>query len=197
MICCVIVVGLSVLACVLEPPRGVPVRDDSAVTSYGQWRGRDSGLVCLHVILRLHGLSEKRGKLCSSDQPSTITALAKLASNSGYSLVARRLSFQMLRTMREPVIVYLEHEGLGSGSFAIPVVVDELTVVLFDGRSTMWVAMPRDEFDRAWTRYALVPRQSSLSPSLTRPAACIGVLALATQLCSRWRRERASRVAAG
>jgi hypothetical protein len=114
--------------------------------------------------LRLLGYTESYEKFREQvpDEASSLSleSMANLGQKLGFRLVAVKMSLSDLAKAGVPVIVHFEEAGIGKGRFLVFLAMTETgtAVSLIDGANIWRMQMPRDEFRRKWTGYALIPR---------------------------------------
>lgn len=143
------------------------------------WRlPENDGINCLYLQLRLLGYDGSyqtfRRQTSDAGNFQTLNSLASLARRLGFQLLLRKLTASEFASIRGPVLVHMEHGGISSGAFSLFLYGDGRSVVLVRGLSMRRRQMPSDSFERAWTGYALVPRQTRNWYALARR--CVAIL---------------------
>jgi ABC-type bacteriocin/lantibiotic exporter with double-glycine peptidase domain len=128
----------------------------------------NDGVNCLYVQMRLLGYSKKYSEFRDQfwaeprNEPGLVTlaSLSNFAQKLGLRLVPVKMTVADLANVRSPVIVHFEEHGVESGRFHLYLGMDELdrSVCLVRGERVVCDWMPRDQFRRNWSGYALVPQ---------------------------------------
>jgi len=119
---------------------------------------------CLYLQLRLLGYTGSyaafREQLPDEPRSLSLVSLANLSRELGFRLMPVKMTVSELAQARTPVIVHFEESEIGSGRFLLFLGMgkSETTVVLIDGAYLTFAEMPRDQFRRKWTGYALIAR---------------------------------------
>lgn len=159
------------------------------------WRETDfTALNCLYLQMRFNGYRgaywDFRLRAAKHPPENTLESLAKLATKLGVPLVPARLNCEELTSLDQPLVVYMEPEGLGSGQFWVFDRAIGEFVQAFQGPTLRFARLPRDRFQRDWTGYALVPaRPSRIGGMFLRGTACALIVAAVLL----WLRSRAGR----
>jgi ABC-type bacteriocin/lantibiotic exporter with double-glycine peptidase domain len=160
------------------------------------WRvPENDGVNCLYLQLRFLGYTESyesfRRLTPDGRRYQTMSALSVAAARLGYDLVPVRLTRHELEKLRAPVIAHLEGRGPASGQFGLVLGCYGNEVALVEGGAVLRRVVPRDEFLRSWTRYALVERPRAW-PVVARRLSVLSVLLYAVALTA-WVRHVAGR----
>jgi Peptidase C39 family len=116
---------------------------------------------CLYLQLRLLGYTGKyaafRAQFEDEPQSLSLKSLADVGRKLGFRLAPVTTGVSEL-SKGAPGIVHLEENGIGAGRFVLFLRMDkgETNLALIDGTHVKFVTMPRDEFRRNWTGYALI-----------------------------------------
>lgn len=178
------------------PKTQVPSSPDSAWFDQGAWRthSRD-GVNCLYLQMKWNGLPTGyrsfRDRIGDGRPMETLTDLAAAAQLFGHRLQPARLTATQLMGMRDPVIVHQEPTGIESGRFALLLRLDKQAARLIDGPDMRWTEVPREQFERNWSGYALVPADDATSAGVLRRA--FAVIAISAGVIVYASRPRASR----
>lgn len=122
------------------------------------------GLNCLYLQLRLLGYTGTYERflqeLPAEPGALSLASLVAVAKRFGFALTPVKLVPSELAMTGSPVIVHFEETGIGKGRFHVFLGMsdDEAAVALINGAYVTRHWMPRDEFRRNWTGYALVAR---------------------------------------
>lgn len=130
------------------------------------WRlPENDGINCLYIQLRLLGYSGSYDtflrQALDARSFQTMESLAILAKQAGFHLVPKKLTASELSNMACPVLVHIEDEGIGSGSFCLFLDSTERSALLINGSYVGLAEITLDRFKRAWTAYALVPQKTT------------------------------------
>ena len=131
----------------------------------GAWRvTTNDGLNCLFLQLRTLGYRGNYGDFCkraaACHTTRDLASLARLSEDVGYPVSPRELTTSELGHLGRPAVIFIEHHGIGSGTFWLYLNGDEGYVRVVGGPPMTWAEVSREEFERSWTRYALVPDPS-------------------------------------
>ena len=124
----------------------------------------DSGLACLVVLARYHGVAAEAGRLrhefCAPGRPLDETDFLRAARSLGFRarVVRRRLS--RLRPAVLPAVAIL-----ADGGYAVLARADGEAVHLHDPREARPRAMPRAEFERRWSGRLLLLATRAAAPA--------------------------------
>jgi hypothetical protein len=157
------------------PPAGADDTGDRAPAN--------DGVNCLYAQLRLLGYRDAypvyRQRLPLAEGPVTIDALAAAARSLGYDMVPLQLTVDELARLSAPVIVHFEENSLERGRFHLFLGLAEDRAYLVDGTRVTVSSMPRDNFRRNWTGFALVNRPArAAAPRIRRAIAVTSFLLL-------------------
>lgn len=165
------------------------------------WRKPENdGINCLYLQLRLMGYTDSyetfRKHASDIKNTQTMDSLEVLARRLGYHLVQRKLSFSELVNATDPIIVHMEDEGVGSGSFRLFLYNSSLRgterkVALLAGATLRWISMTHDSFQRAWTSYALIPQPVLNWHTLSRRCGIVLLIGYIALLLSKQRIKQA------
>jgi Peptidase C39 family len=158
---------------------------------------------CLYLQLRLLGYTENyevfREQLPADPSSMSLDSMARVGQKMGFRLVPVKISLSDLAKAGAPVIVHFEQEGIGKGQFLLFLAMteSEYAFSVIEGRYIWRTQMPRDEFRRKWTGYALIPRpRIDWELWIRRGAAALVVLGAGAWLALRvgnWYRSLMSR----
>lgn len=147
----------------------------------GFWRlPENDGLNCLYLQLRLMGYPKPYESYLQEighrAVPHDLASLKATAGRLGFSLVPSRLTMTEVDSVPVPVIAHLERGERGSGYFGLIIDTNEREVVVFHGGMASIEVLPRDNFRREWSGFALVPgEQSEWSSKVRRLLAALMV----------------------
>lgn len=154
-----------------EPNSGKPIMN--AGPSIATWRCKDhEGLNCLFLQLALlgHPIGYDGLQSLAADIPdvNSINGLKVLAARAGVVLRPVELTYDQLVSLAEPAIVFLEPQGIGTGSFALVVDASPKSIEIVDGSAVIWQEPNTLDFRRAWSGYALVAQPSESFVAVVR-----------------------------
>lgn len=165
------------------------------------WRGaQSSGLNCLYLQLHLSGYrgDYETFRNVAGDAASyrTLKSLQRLGRQLGMESDVVRLSADQLDGLRVPAVLHVESQGVSSGDFVFFLRADNVRGPwILDGFSLAWRLTTREELNRSWSGYALVPRSPpSLGDTVRRSGAGFSfMLVIAATVSAIWRyRKRLS-----
>jgi hypothetical protein len=164
------------------------------------WRSR---LVCgrnsLYLFLKSHGhrvdYAELRRAIPLGDLGSSFGDLHRAAQRFGAAVEIWHASLDRLAAVDLPAIVLLESARAPSGHFVLLVDVDDANVLITDPTSTSSVRMPRAQFLRSYSGFAMIHHSTPRPRTAWGMAAILlgGVLVAPTVW--RWRRTAAAATA--
>jgi hypothetical protein len=160
---------------------GPPTLAPRAVDATSNWRSsRNSGTNCLWLLLNCAGKRVDYAELraqTGSDDPS-LDVLTNVSLDHGLKLVPVQLTFDELRESSSSFILFMEPEGIGSGTFALLVDISQDKVNYIEGGGVRWVQQSRGDFRRSWSGYALTPAPAvdARFPLVLRALSLIGLL---------------------
>lgn len=126
----------------------------------------NDALNCLYLQLRVLGYQEDyekfRERVAEEPQPLSLLTLVSLGGKLGFRLASVKMTFADLAKAKAPVIVHLEEREIGRGSFCLFLGMDQAqtSMLVIDGDYVVRTWMPRDQFRRDWTGYAVIARPS-------------------------------------
>jgi hypothetical protein len=160
---------------------GPPTLEPRAVDVTSNWRSsRNSGTNCLWLLLNCAGKRVDYAELRAQtdDDDLSLDTLRKVSLNHGLKLVPIQLTFDELRQTSSPFVLFMEPEGIGSGTFALLVDINQDKVNYIEGGGVRWVQQSRGDFRRSWSGYALTPAPATdvRFPLALRGLSIVGLL---------------------
>ena len=125
------------------------------------WREQLScGPNCLYIILSLHGydttFDQVRAVTPVGSRGCSLAELQRAATACGVPTEVVKATPGALRALGLPAVVHMETGSVRSGHFMVVSAIGEESVRLLDPTTAVAREMPRGEFERRWTSYALV-----------------------------------------
>jgi hypothetical protein len=175
---------------VMGPLRGqnalAQLHEVQGVASHkGQNRFRmpeNDAINCFYLQLRVLGYTESyekfREQIADDPKSLSLASLADLGRKFGFRLMAAKMDFAELARADTPVILYFEEGEIGQGRFHLFLGIYDngRSVSLINGAYVLHQYMPRDEFRRHWTGYALTARPFAWGLWLRRSLAVLIVV---------------------
>lgn len=157
-----------------------------AIGATGHWRiPANCGINSLYLLLRLHGIDlsyeDLTRRLRPTQDGTSLTQLRDAASSFGFGVRVVHLTPESLQSCPLPLIAHVEMEGVANTSGHYVVVTDATlqNVELIDGTTAIMQVIPRSDFIRRWTGYALIASPRPWWQSVFSVAAIAGGASLA------------------
>ncbi len=186
----------------LQPPAPCAAEDAKlAAQETSSWRSR---LVCgrnsLYLFLKCHGYrvayTELQDLIPLGERGSSFGDLHRAAAQLGADVDVLKTDVDRLAAADLPAIVLLESAKAPSGHFVVLADVDETSVLITDPTSTSSARMPRAQFQRSWSGYAMTHRPTPLLRTATGLLALTLGGAMILPGMRQWRRRRVAASAA-
>lgn len=144
------------------------------------WRSaRHAGINSLICFLKIHGHELPASGFMESENgdglPQNVAEIVAVANSKGYTLAARSISPEDLKTLPLPAIVHMDGDDTSSGFLNVLLQVDAQRVIYMDGATAIISTQNREAFLRAWSGVVIVefpPGQSGSMVNLVT-AGCL------------------------